>query len=74
MLAWEHYGARAIREGDWKLVARRAGPWALYDLSSDRAEVNDLAAADPQRVAAMEKRWDEWARRCNVVPAPPGAR
>jgi arylsulfatase len=75
-LAWEHINARAIRQGDWKLVARRQGPWALYDLSKDRAEVKDLAASEPQRVVTMERAWNEWAARVKVVPkpAPPGAK
>jgi arylsulfatase len=73
-LAWEHIGTRAIRDGDWKLVARRTGPWALYDLSKDRGETNDLAGAHPERVAAMEARWNEWAKAKNVLPAPGGGR
>ena len=47
----------AIREGDWKLVRyyRQTGltETELYDLSSDVGETNDLAAANPQRVADM---------------------
>jgi arylsulfatase len=73
-LAWEHIGARAIRVGDWKLVAHRTGPWALYDLSRDRAEENDLSDTQPDRVDAMEERWNAWAKATAVVPAPPGGR
>ena len=29
---WYHIGNRAIRMGDWKLVAARGTPWELYDL------------------------------------------
>jgi arylsulfatase len=74
VLAWEHIGARAIREGDWKLVSRRTGPWALYDLSSDRGEQNDLSATHPDRVRAMEAAWQRWADASQVFPAPGGAR
>ena len=38
-LWWQHEGNRAIRVGDWKLVAAgREGPWELYDLATDRTE------------------------------------
>ncbi len=39
-LWWLHEGNRAIRMGDWKLVAAGGpqGPWELYDLSQDRGE------------------------------------
>ncbi|MCH5376466.1 MAG: arylsulfatase, partial [Planctomycetes bacterium] len=34
---WEHEGNRAIRMGDWKLVAKGPNsPWELYDLAADR--------------------------------------
>ena len=58
-LWWFHDGHRAIRRGDWKLVAPKGQPWELYDLSSDRAEANDLSSAEPDRVAAMERAWNQ---------------
>jgi arylsulfatase len=70
MLAWEHEGNRAIRDGKWKLVAVAKGPWELYDVEIDRSELNDLAAAQPQRVAVMASKWDAWAKRTNVLPRP----
>jgi len=68
---WEHEGNRAVRDGSWKLVARHKGPWELYDLASDRTETRDLAAAHPERVAAMTARYDAWAERCGVLPWKP---
>jgi arylsulfatase len=70
LIGWEHIGARALRKGDWKLVSRRKGTWALYDLAKDRAESHDLAAEEPDRVEAMGQRWEQWAKRVNVYPAP----
>ncbi|MHC5028871.1 MAG: arylsulfatase [Planctomycetota bacterium] len=68
---WEHEGNRAIRVGDWKLVARgRKGTWELYDLATDRTEVNDLAAAHPARVESMAEAWTTWATASNVLPWP----
>ncbi|NBV23195.1 MAG: arylsulfatase [Proteobacteria bacterium] len=69
-LAWEHEGNRALREGTWKLVAVAGQPWELYDLSRDRTEMNDLASSEPERVRTMAAKWDEWARRTNVLPRP----
>lgn len=59
-LCWATSGCRAVRVGDWKLVARKDGPWELYDLQSDRTELQDLASQQPDRVQAMAKVFDEW--------------
>ncbi|MEZ6040617.1 MAG: arylsulfatase [Planctomycetaceae bacterium] len=69
---WEHEGNRAVRQGNWKLVAKNAdGPWELYDISSDRAELHDLAAMQPDRVASLARLWQAWAERANVLPLTP---
>jgi arylsulfatase A-like enzyme len=66
---WEHEGNRALRAGNWKLVAKGpAGAWELYDIERDRAELHDLAAKEPQRVTQMVGQWEAWARRANVLP------
>jgi arylsulfatase A-like enzyme len=67
-LFWEHEGNRAVRQGDWKLVAEYGRPWELYDLARDRTETRDLAAQDPARVGAMTALWQSWADRVGVVP------
>ena len=68
---WEHEGNAAVREGDWKLVRRGArGRWELYELTKDRTELNDLAAAQPERVKEMVAKWNAWAKRAHVLPAP----
>lgn len=67
-LFWEHEGNRAIRDGNWKLVALENQPWRLYDLAADRTEQNDLAAKEPERAKAMAAKWNEWAARANVLP------
>jgi arylsulfatase A-like enzyme len=70
-LFWEHEGNAAVRAGDWKLVRLHArGPWELYNLRTDRTEQHDLAAAQPERVAELRARWEAWAQRAFVLPAP----
>lgn len=56
-LWWLHEGNRAIRAGDWKLVAAKGDPWELYDLSKDRGEQNNLAASLPDKVRQLEQEW-----------------
>lgn len=56
-LWWLHEGNRAIRMGDWKLVAAKGDPWELYNLKTDRAESKNLAQKRPEKVQMLEKRW-----------------
>ncbi|MCC9606238.1 arylsulfatase [Blastopirellula sp. JC732] len=58
-LWWLHEGNRAIRAGDWKLVAAKDDPWELYDLSVDRAESNNLAKQNPEKVKELEALWNQ---------------
>ena len=47
---WEHEGNRAMRAGNWKLVAKGpAGKWELYDIGRDRSELHELAGQQPAR-------------------------
>jgi arylsulfatase len=76
-IAWEHQGHRAVRHGDWKLVARNRQPWELYHLGDDRTELNDRAESEPARARQLQSAWQKWADRCGVVefdslPAKPG--
>jgi arylsulfatase A-like enzyme len=73
-LFWEHEGNRAVRVGDWKLVAKHGRPWELYDLSRDRVEANDLAAREPERVRRLTALYDAYAARALVAPWPLPAR
>ncbi len=69
---WEHEGNRAIREGDWKLVARgKNGAWELYNLAEDRSELSDLAAEHPDKVTDLSAKWQAWGERANIFPLTP---
>jgi arylsulfatase len=60
-LYFRHDGNRALRMGDWKIVAAREEQalLELYDLSKDRCEMTNLAAKEPDRVRQMEAKWNE---------------
>ncbi len=60
-LFWEWRHGKAIRDGDWKLVAYK-DEWALYDLSKDPVEENDLSAAYPEKFNDLKARYDSWAK------------
>ncbi|MFM8905255.1 MAG: arylsulfatase, partial [Verrucomicrobiota bacterium] len=58
-LWWLHEENRAVRVGDFKLVAAKGDPWALYDLSVDRAEQNDLSAKMPEKAKELADLWQK---------------
>ncbi len=71
-LWWLHEGHRAVRVGDWKLVAANGDPWELYDLKNDRAESKNLAASHPEKVRELAARWErqlDEAKRLAAQPA-----
>ncbi len=67
---WEHEGNRAVRDGRWKLVSDWPGGWELYDLEADRTELHDLAAFEPERVAAMAAMYQRFAEETGVEAWP----
>jgi arylsulfatase A-like enzyme len=65
--AWRKRGGRqmAWMEGDYKLISVDEGKtWSLFDLRRDPGEKHDLAAEQPQRVAAMRARCEKWGEDC----------
>jgi arylsulfatase A-like enzyme len=70
-LAWELFGNRAVRQGDWKLrwqykpYGKEA--WELFNLATDPVERKDLAAARPDKVQALLTLWDGYVKANNVV-------
>jgi len=74
---WFHDGNRAIRIGDWKLVADHKKPFELYDLRTDRSESHNLAAEHPGKVRELEEAWtrhEEEFRALATQDLPPGQR
>ncbi len=54
----------ALRQGDWKLIWRTILPSKveLFNLAEDPYEKNNLAEANPEKVAALQKRANELAQ------------
>jgi arylsulfatase len=57
-LWWLHEKNRAIRQGDWKLVAARDEEWQLYNLAKDRSETNNLIKKNPDKAAELSQLWE----------------
>ena len=68
---WYHDGNRAVRVGDWKLVADHQKPWELFDLHSDRSETRNLAASLPERVTQLEHEWNRRLEEFRVLATQP---
>ena len=53
-----------VRQGDWKLIWRTPLPAAveLYNIAQDPSEKNDVAASNPDKVAALQKRANDLAK------------
>jgi arylsulfatase len=70
-LAWEVFGNRAVRQGDWKLRWQfkpyGKGDWELFNLAKDPAEREDLAAQNPDKVKAMLTLWESYVKANNVI-------
>jgi arylsulfatase len=51
-----------LRDGDWKVVSFKGQEWELYNVANDRTENNNLAASEPERLAAMVEKWKNMSR------------
>ena len=55
--------AGVVREGEWKLIEQyEDGSLELYNLAKDPSETTDLAATEPNRVAALRGKLEAWRR------------
>ncbi len=63
----------AIRRGNWKFVRQggKGDRLALYDLARDPGERSNLAGAEPERAAKMERDLERWLDAHPPFSAPP---
>jgi len=64
-LFWEHFGHKAVRQGNWKLVSEQEG-WELYNLETDPVELHNLIDKYPEKAAELADLWNQWAVRAMV--------
>lgn len=72
VIGFEHFNEKALMSNDgWKIIqpGKRA-EWELYNLNTDRTEMRNVAADNPEKLKDMIARYEEWARRTMVYPAP----
>ncbi len=63
----------AMREGDWKLIEFFEDDSAeLYDLKTDLAEKQNLAATEPERLKAMSSKLAAWRAETGAYVPKPG--
>ena len=84
VFAFELFGRRAIRQGDWKAIYLpysekrtedlpelvQTDRWQLFNLAEDPAETRDLAAQHPQRLRLLLERWSDYVETGNVILSP----
>jgi N-sulfoglucosamine sulfohydrolase len=63
---------RILAEMDPQTLGGQVPALELYDLKTDRTELNDLAAAQPDKVKELATKWEAWAKRVHVTPYPGG--
>ncbi len=61
-LFWRRGAAAAVREGDWKLIRVKTNPVLLFNLKSDVAETNNVAAQNPQIVNRLLAKIASWEK------------
>jgi arylsulfatase A-like enzyme len=70
-VAWELFGNRALRQGDWKLRWEYApfgkSDWELFNVTKDPSERKDLAAANPTKLKEMLGQWEDYVKKNNVI-------
>jgi arylsulfatase A-like enzyme len=65
----EHFRARYVRDGEWKLVSLAGDTtWRLYNIAADESEMNDLSKQYPALVNKLSAQWTQWANTHQVHP------
>jgi arylsulfatase len=67
---WEHIGNKAVRKGNWKLVALHLHKWELYNIKDDPFETNNLIGEQPEKAESLLIEYEKWAEKHGVQSWP----
>ena len=75
VFAIEHYGNAMLRKGNWKITnfirPFKLENFALYNLSEDIGEQNNLKDIEPKRYEEMISEWEKFSNEIKIqIPAP----
>ena len=59
-LFWEWGKGKAVRDGDWKLVAYN-NTWELYNLKDDPIESKDLSEVNLEKFSELMMKYEDWS-------------
>ena len=65
---FEHFGGRALIDGDWKIVSFTRKPFELHNIKSDLTEMKDLNDSNPEKLQDMSDRYQNWSDSIGVIP------
>ncbi len=69
--AWEIFGNRALRQGDWKLRWQYKPfgkeEWELFNLAADPGERHNLAAQQEEKLRQLLVLWNDYVATNNVI-------
>ncbi|MEO1788049.1 MAG: arylsulfatase, partial [Pseudomonadota bacterium] len=68
----ELFGNGAYRKGDWKITLitrpQGSGQWELFNLANDPGETENLAEAEPDKLAELVAAYAAYEARNGVIP------
>ena len=68
----EHDGQCMLIKGKWKITnitdPLDEAAFALYDLSKDIGETNDLSRSNPEKFKEMMNEWEIFKKKNGVIP------
>ncbi|MCC6795157.1 MAG: sulfatase [Candidatus Hydrogenedentes bacterium] len=56
----QRFNQKSVREADWKLIRTKPDTYELYNLAQDPSEKNNLAGANPEKVAQLRPQLEEF--------------
>lgn len=64
---FEHEGNAAIRLNQFKLVRLEGRDWELYDMETDRTELNNLIGRNVPLERELTRQYQDWAQKSGVL-------